>query len=129
MLRSFQTKVTRPILSAIDILDRIQSSQGQEPPAEEARTSLKRSLGPFDVGGEDEPLHELARRALIYWMDEVLIYANWQHARPWSDDTLERELLGTRNRATRFYAEADIARGLERLDAFEMFALCSALGA
>ena len=125
---SFQIKMARPILVTLDVLERIQATNGQEPSLEEAQTHLKRSLGTFDAHGAEGELQQLARRAIIYWMDERLVNAEWQHARQWNDQTLELQLLGTRYRARAFYEDAMLAEGMERLDAFEVFAVCAGLG-
>ena len=125
---SFQIKMARPILVTLDVLEQIQATNGQEPALEEVQTHLKRSLGTFDAHGAEGELQQLARRAIIYWMDERLVNAEWQHARRWNDQTLELQLLGTRNRARAFYDDAMLAEGMERLDAFEIYAVCAALG-
>ena len=115
-------------MMTLDVLEQIQATNGQEPSLEEAQIHLKRSLGTFDANGAEGELQQLARRAIIYWMDERLVNAEWQHARRWNDQTLELQLLGTRNRSRAFYEDAALAEGMERLDAFETFAVCAALG-
>ena len=125
---SFQIKMARPILVTLDVLEQIQATNGQEPSLEEAQTALKRSLGTFGAHGAEGELQQLARRAIIYWMDERLVNADWEHARRWNDQTLELQFLGTRYRARAFYEDAILAEGRERLDAFEVFAVCAGLG-
>jgi len=125
---SFQIKMARPILVTLDVLEQIQATNGQEPSLEEAQTALKRSLGTFGAHGAEGELQQLARRAIIYWMDERLVNADWEHARRWNDQTLELQFLGTRYRARAFYEDAMLAEGMERLDAFEVFAVCAGLG-
>ena len=90
---SFQIKMARPIMMTLDVLEQIQATNGQEPSLEEAQIHLKRSLGTFDAHGADGELQQLARRAIIYWMDERIVNAEWQHARRWNDQTLELQLL------------------------------------
>jgi len=120
--------MARPILVTLDVLEQIQATNGQEPSLEEAQTALKRSLGTFGAHGAEGELQQLARRAIIYWMDERLVNADWEHARRWNDQTLELQFLGTRYRARAFYEDAMLAEGMERLDAFEVFAVCAGLG-
>ena len=129
MRTSFQAKVAPPILRVLDVLARIEASRGREPEArDEVRRGAMRCLGAFDESGADARANRLAKQALIYWIDEVLVTSEWFLAKEWSNNSLERELLGTRNRSARFFEDADEARGLQRTDAFEVFAICSALG-
>ncbi len=128
MLESFESKVNPVLLLVLGVLDEIESSQGTAPALDDVRPRISRLLGQFDVREPDAELHQYAKRALIYWIDEVLIAANWVHARDWRDGPLEREVYGTRDRAEAFFADADAARGLWRPDSFEVFALCTALG-
>jgi type VI secretion system protein ImpK len=70
----------------------------------------------------------LARHALVYWVDEVLINAPWSHALTWKTRILEWQYFRERNRAERFYEEADKAARLVSTDPIETFYLCVALG-
>lgn len=128
MLESFESKINPVLLLVLDVLDEIESSQGTGPAMDDVRPRITHLLGRFDVRGPEEEMHQYAKRALIYWIDEVLVAANWVHASDWRDGLLEREAYGTRDRAAAFFSDADAARGLWRPDAFEVFALCTATG-
>ena len=71
---------------------------------------------------------ELARHALVYWIDEVLINSSWKHAHTWRQHILEWDLYEERLRADRFYEVAHDAEALAGTDPLETFYLCVALG-
>ena len=70
----------------------------------------------------------IARHALVYWIDEMLINAPWPHAPTWKNRILEWQYFRERNRAERFYEEADKALRLVNTDPIETFHLCVAMG-
>ncbi|CAK9081108.1 Type VI secretion system baseplate component TssK1 [Durusdinium trenchii] len=70
----------------------------------------------------------LAKSAMVYWIDELLVNSDWTYASQWRDNPLEREIYGSRNRAWKFFENADYARSLESTDALEVFGQCVALG-
>ena len=128
MHEPFRRRVAPPFLYVLSVLDRIQSTGGREPAVSVIRPRIRRLLGQFDVRGPDAESYRLARTALVYWVDEVLINSTWDGATEWRNNPLERELLGTRSRAWQFFENADLARGLDSNDALEVFALCVANG-
>src|SRR3954451_16054278 len=77
-----------------------------------------------------------ARYALTCWIDELfIVYSPW--AEEWKEKILEVTLYGTRDRAWKFWEQAEIALRRPRTpavtippgpDALETFFLCSALG-
>jgi type VI secretion system protein ImpK len=71
---------------------------------------------------------DLARHALVYWVDEVLINARWAHASTWKNRILEWQYFRERNRAERFYEEADKALKMVSTDPIETFHLCISMG-
>ena len=72
--------------------------------------------------------YELARHALVYWIDEVLINADGKHTLEWRQHILEWDLYQERLRADRFYEKAQEAETLAGTDPLETFYLCVALG-
>ena len=128
MNESFRQKVAPPFLYVLSVLEKISSSGGDAPPPSAIRPRIRQLMGQFDVRGPDEELHRLARSALVFWIDEVLINSGWNFSAEWRNNPLEREIYGTRSRAWRFFENAGIARGLDRTDALEVFALCVANG-
>ncbi len=128
MNERFLRKVAPPILYVLSGLEKIESSSGEAPPPAAIRPRIKQLVGSFNVRGHEEDAHNLAKSAIVFWIDEVLVNANWKFAREWQNAPLELELYGTRSRAWRFFENASDARSLESPDALEVFALCVANG-
>lgn len=122
----FFNKVYPAMLHTLGVLDRI-SSRTSEPTPAEVMPTLKQYLSHLDGGAGNREM-ELAKCALAYWMDEVLINSDWSHAKTWKDNTLERDLFDGRDRAYEFFEKAKVAKSLGRTDALETFYLCVALG-
>jgi type IV/VI secretion system ImpK/VasF family protein len=91
-------------------------------------TELRTLLAQFDVQGERRKEYYLARSALVYWIDEVLVNSTWEYASYWNNHTLERSYFDARERAWRFFEKAEAARSLDNLDALETFYLCACFG-
>ncbi len=71
---------------------------------------------------------ELAKRALVYWIDEVLITSSWSHSQEWTNHILEYTLHGESAAAIRFYEKASEAERRDSTNPLEVFFLCVALG-
>lgn len=71
---------------------------------------------------------ELAKYALVYWVDEVLIDSAWEHALAWKQHILEWDIYRERLRADRFFEKAAEAATLAGTDPLEVFFICAALG-
>ncbi len=67
---------------------------------------------------------ELARRALVYWTDEILTLAdsNWQRM------TLEWEFFNSQDRAFRFYVDGELEAKRSSANVIELWYLCVVLG-
>jgi type IV/VI secretion system ImpK/VasF family protein len=128
MHETFQSRVVPLTLYVLDVLDRIEVSDGSDPQADEVRPKLKNLLGLFNVNGPRQQDFALAKSALVFWIDEVLVNSPWSAATQWQDNPLEREIYGSRNRAWKFFENADAARSLEDTDALEIFTQCVAMG-
>jgi type VI secretion system protein ImpK len=119
--------VIQEVVEALHGLD-----EGRNAPLEEVRSKVLNALAEAErkasastTLGHD---FELARHALVYWADEVLINSAWSHALEWKNRILEWEFFQQRERADRFF---DLAQDAERLagsDPLETFYLCVALG-
>ncbi|MFO0945239.1 MAG: DotU family type IV/VI secretion system protein [Planctomycetota bacterium] len=125
---TFAAKVYPTILYTLGLLDRIQSGRGPEPKANEEKPRLKQYLGQLDSRGSDQREFELAKAALTYWIDELLVNSRWSQANEWKNNTLERELYDARDRAWEFFEKAKAARSTGQANALETFYLCVALG-
>jgi type VI secretion system protein ImpK len=114
----------------IDLQQRLE--EGENPPLESERKQIMGLLAEADqkAGSAGQLAHDydLARHALVYWIDEVLINSTWRSALEWRQQILEWELYEERLRADRFYEKAHQAEALANTDALEVFYLCVALG-
>jgi type VI secretion system protein ImpK len=114
----------------IDLQQRLE--EGENPPLDSERAQIMELLAEADQkAGSSGPLvheYDLARHALVYWIDEVLINSTWKSALEWRQQILEWELYQERLRADRFYEKAHEAEALASTDALEVFYLCVALG-
>jgi hypothetical protein len=128
MTDDFAARVYPVFLYVLNLLERVNSPSASDPTPEEVSSQCRKLLGPFDVRGVRQQEYELARSALVYWIDEVLVNSRWSYAPQWSNHTLERELFDSRDRAWQFYKKAKAARALSRLDALETFYLCVCFG-
>ena len=67
------------------------------------------------------------RYALVCWLDEIFILDSpWQDQ--WSERSLEVDLYGCRDRAWKFWEQAERASARRSTDALEVFYLCVMLG-
>ena len=128
MDESLRDRTTRTVHTVLSLVEEAEKAVGQTVDAGVLRRVIKARLGQFDVRGPFSQEFALAKRALVFWIDELLTNAHWEHAQDWRNDSLEFELYGTRDRATLFYRDAEIARGLTSTEALEVFGLGAALG-
>jgi type VI secretion system protein ImpK len=130
MTEVFTTLVSPVFRQVIQLLRRIE--QGECPELEPERVKvvalLEEAGRQARVSAGLAAEFALARHALVYWVDEVLINAPWTHASTWQTRILEWQYFRERNRAERFYEEADRAVRLGTTDPIETFFLCVALG-
>jgi type VI secretion system protein ImpK len=111
---------------------RHRAAEGDHPALEEVRAELQRLFGEAEqraaVARDTSANFALARYALVYWADEVLINSAWAHAEAWRNHILEwdyyRENLG----GEKFFEKADEAERLADTDPLEVFFTCVALG-
>ena len=71
---------------------------------------------------------DLAKYAIVSWIDEMLVETPWDGRDWWSNNVLEVELFNTRLCNEQFYVRAQEASTLARRDALEVFYVCVVLG-
>jgi type VI secretion system protein ImpK len=106
-------------------------AQGENPPLQEVRGELLTLLSEAEQRAssrEQASDFALAKYALVYWTDEILINSTWSHALEWRDHILEWEYFRERLAGEEFFEKARQAEGLTRTDALEVYFLCVALG-
>lgn len=121
------TQAVDPIfLYMLNLLDRI--SAGEEPSPHDERLRIRGLLDQAEalVGAGTE--WELAKYALVSWIDEMLVDAPWRGADWWSNNVLEVELFNSRLCYEQFYVRAQQASSLSRRDSLEVFYICVVLG-
>jgi type IV/VI secretion system ImpK/VasF family protein len=127
MTNDFGQRVYPVIRTVSDLLAEIRAGNASVDPQTVA-TELRTMLAQFDVQGERRKEYYLARSALVYWIDEVLVNSDWEYANYWNNHTLERSYFDSRERAAKFFEKAEAARSLDNLDALETFYLCACFG-
>lgn len=127
MTNEFGQRVYPVIRYVFDLLSEIRGGRQTSDPQSVA-TELRTLLAQFDVQGTRRKEYYLARSALVYWIDEVLVNSDWEYAEHWNNHTLERSYFDARERAWRFFEKAEAARSQENLDALEAFYLCVCFG-
>ena len=127
MSPDFATPVNRIFDSVLDLVDRIEKRE--RPDLTEEKKLIRMDLDSLGsaVPGKAETRPDdlvLAKRALIYWVDEVLTFATPE----WKDMTLEFDYFAEKNRAWRFYEYGERAARVSSSDVIEVWYLCLVLG-
>jgi type VI secretion system protein ImpK len=126
------TEVVAPVIEGvIEFQDGL--LRGKHPKLEEQKRELFDLLNRAEdkAGRTSSELarnFELAKRALVYWIDEILITSTWVHAHEWANHILEFSLYHESVAAVRFYEKAAEAEKRDSTDPLETFFLCVALG-
>jgi type VI secretion system protein ImpK len=133
MTDAFAQIVTPVFRHVIDFQHAIASPAAADHPALDAeRQRILSLLGEAEqkaaASGELAQDYELAKYALVYWIDEVLINSSWRHAPEWGQHILEWDLFHERLRADRFFEKARDAEARASTNPLETFFLAVALG-
>ena len=141
----FADAVNAVIHEVLEFQDHLRS--GRVPPLDEARSQFIRAVDGFAAKGREQPGSrldfDLARCALVYWIDEMLILrCGWPHAEDFRAACLElhfTDLKALKERPLRhvdravegpyrFFEMAEVAKTRDETDALETFLLCVAIG-
>lgn len=126
MTPEFAESADPVFLHVLDMLERI--SRGERPDPHEERLHIKGWLDRAERKLGQRVDWELAKYALVSWIDEMLIEAPWEGRRWWTENALEVELFGTGLANEQFYLKAKEAATLPRRDALEVYYVCVVLG-
>lgn len=130
MTDPFASLISPVFQQVIDLQARLQA--GESPRWEAERGQILAALDEAErkasVSTQLAHDFELARYALVYWIDEILINAPWSHALEWRQHILEWEIYQERYRADKFFEKATEAEALAETDPLETFYVCVALG-
>lgn len=128
MRPKFALAVDRVFAQVLDLLQRIDRGETLAPADERARIQALITRAENEIGQGLE--WELAKKALVYWTDEVLIAASWEGCYWWNENKLETEYFETNDRAWLFYRSAERAASadVKRRDALEVYYIAVVLG-
>jgi len=126
MTPQFAQAVDPIFLAMLDLLDQIGQNQPVSPQNERYRLVAAVDHAEGALGGGIE--WELAKYALVSWIDEMLVETPWSGRDWWSNNVLEVEYFNTRLCNERFYTKAQEASAQSRRDALEVFYNCVILG-
>ncbi len=126
MTPKFSEAVDPVILYIVELLDRISANESPDP--EEVRVQVRGRLDEAESRLGQTKEWELAKYALVAWIDELLIEAPWDGRRWWEEKSLEFDVFNTRDRFTEFYHKAEQAAELSKKDALEVYYVCVVLG-
>lgn len=123
---AFAEAVDQVFVAALELLERISTGEAASP-AEE-RTRIKNWIDRAESmvpGGEE---WDLAKYALVGWLDAQMVQAPWDGAIFWDDNPLEREFYYDRRAFTDFFVKAKRAAQLPKKNALEVYYLCVVFG-
>ncbi len=127
MTPKFSAAVDLVFQHVLDLLERI--GNGENPSLQDERLKIRSRLDNAEAKlgrGQD---WQLAKYALVAWIDEMLIVdAPWKDREAWNENKLEWEIFQTSARYDLFYKNAKEAFALPQKDALEVFYVCVVLG-
>jgi len=126
MTPEFAEVIDRVFLYVLGLLDRIERDENPVPSDE--RVWVRSWLDEADAKLGQRQDWQLAKYALVAWIDDVLIEAPWDGRGWWKENALEVEVCNTRLRHEQFYVKAKEAAALSKKDALEVFYVCVVLG-
>lgn len=126
MSPEFAKAVDPILLHVLGLMDRI--GKGENPLPQTERLRIKGWLDQAEghLGGRSD--WQLAKYALVSWIDEVLLDAPWEGHEWWNENVLEVELFNSRLANEQFYMQAREASSFPQRDALEVFYVCVVLG-
>jgi type VI secretion system protein ImpK len=126
MTPNFAQAVDPIFLYVLALLDRI--SREAKPAPQEERGRIRALIDEAEARLGSGTEWELAKYALVSWIDEMLVDAYWEGREWWSNNVLEYELFTTRECEKKFFIKAQQATTVAGRDALEVFYVCVILG-
>jgi type VI secretion system protein ImpK len=126
MTPKFSEAVDPTFLHVLRLLERI--DRGETPSAKDERQHIRGWIDQAEALLGQGPDWQLAKYALVAWIDEVLIEADWDGRSWWTDNALEQEIFSERRAFHQFYLKSREASMLPKKDALEVFYVCVVLG-
>jgi type VI secretion system protein ImpK len=125
MTPKFSEAVDPVFLHVLRLLERIE--RGDSTSAKEERQHIRDLITQAEGHLGQAADWQLAKYALVAWIDEVLIEAGCDGGK-WKENALEQEMFGGMRAYHEFYVKAREATALPRRDALEVFYVCVVLG-
>lgn len=126
MTPQFARAIDPIFLYALDLISRIAEDQHPLPQEERIRICALIDQGAASVPGGES--WELAKYAIVAWIDDILVGSTWKYASWWQDNVLEVELFNTRLCFEQFFIHSQRAIALPNRDALEVHYICGILG-
>jgi type VI secretion system protein ImpK len=126
MTPNFAQAVDPIFLYVLALLDRI--SRSAKIKAHDERTNIRRLIDEAEARLGFGTEWELAKYALVSWIDEMLVETAWDGRDWWGNNVLEIELFNSRECNEKFFVRARQASTITGRDALEVFYVCVILG-
>ena len=126
MTPDFASAVDPIFLHLADLFDRINRNECGT--AEEEREGVEHCFRDADDYLKDQKDWQLAKYAMVSWVDEELKRAPWGGSKWWTENSLEFAYFRSNLAAEQFFIKANDAAQLNRRDALEVFYVCVILG-
>ena len=126
MTPEFAKAVDPVFLHVLGLMERIE--RGENPSPENERHRIGALLEQAEAKRGQSQDWQLAKYALVSWIDEVMLDAPWNGRDWWENNALEVQYFRTRLRNEDFYNKSQQAAALPQRDALEVFYLCVVLG-
>lgn len=127
MSPKFAKAVDPVFLYMMELMDRIERDGSGIDPNQERIRVKKRIDHAENILGQT-PDWELAKYALVGWIDQLLISAPWNGANWWQNNDLEFEYFHSGKAFEHFFVAAKDAQALSSKDALEVYYICVVLG-
>ncbi|HEY3395353.1 MAG TPA: DotU family type IV/VI secretion system protein [Lacipirellulaceae bacterium] len=126
MTPNFAQAVDPIYLYVLALLDRI--SRSAKIKAHDERSNIRRLIDEAEARLGFGTEWELAKYALVSWIDEMLVETAWEGRDWWGNNVLEIELFNSRECNEKFFVKARQASTITGRDALEVFYVCVILG-
>ena len=126
MKTNFSKAVDPVFLHVLELIERIAANESPDPGEERSRIRARLDRAELRLGQVEE--WNLAKYAIVAWVDEMLIDAPWDGARWWNENPLQFEIFRSAEAFSEFYRKANEASQLARKDVLEVYYICVVLG-
>ncbi|MEM6471424.1 MAG: DotU family type IV/VI secretion system protein [Planctomycetota bacterium] len=126
MSPEFAAAVDPVFMYVSSVVDQIEANKS--PSAEEISVKVRGLLDNAENSFGQRPDWQLAKYALVAWVDDLLIDSAWDGNQWWEQNRLEFKIFNTTSAFSKFYEQSQRATELPQKDALEVFYVCVVLG-